>query len=389
MKRFSDLLFLLVFLAALALVPLGTLLQERRTVSFWENRALAAPPPLTVEAAGADDYFDKLETVYSDHVFWRDGFMKLHTWLSLRLDRPVVSDQVVTPSVLLNFPGYSAWPTDYYPTLAQEAAVPLAQLDRQVTAYGGYFCYLGVPQQFSYFSHRYPSFMDSHEWSYAASHAAFSDAMSQAGVPYIDMLEVYDGLGRPADYYSAVDHHYTLPGALTAYETLIRHLNDNAGLSLRVYRPGDGLTLEELPNPYLGSKNRKLYGLWPTGERAAVAYPTEPIPFTRTDNGREVPAAVYDLPATDTEPVLYSLYMGGDQQETVIRTGRSQLPSILLVGESYTNAIESVLWCSFDETRSLDLRNYNLQSLQDYIAAYRPDVVVILRDDSTYLSALS
>lgn len=389
MKRLSNALFLLVFLSALILIPVGTLLQKPQTVSFWENRALAKVPELTLDTLKSDDCFTRLETAYSDHVLWRDGFMRLKTWADLRLGRPVVGDQVVAGDVILNFPGYGRWGLNNLPTQSKNAADTLALLQDQITGYGGYFCYLGVPQQFSYFSDKYPSYMDNHQWSIRPTREAFAQALKERNIPYIDMLAIYDGLGRPKEYYSSVDHHYTLPGALVAYEALIGHLNANTPFSLRTYRPGDGLTLRELPNPYLGSKNRKLYDLWPTSEKAYVAEADPAIPFQRWDNGAEVSPSVYDLPQTDAETVLYSLYMGGDVAETVIRTHRPDLPSVLLVGESYTNALETVLWCSFDETRSLDLRSYTLQSLQDYIAAYRPDVVIFLRDDSSYLNPLS
>ena len=80
--------------------------------------------------------------------------------------------------------------------------------------------------------------------------------------------------------------------------------------------------------------------------------------------------------------------MGGDVAETIIRTERPELPTALIFGESYTNAVETVLWTAFDETHSLDLRYYTYCSLKEYIAAYQPDVVICLRDDTSYLSNL-
>lgn len=388
MKRWANALFLLVFLSALALIPLGTLSQTGKTTSFWENRALAARPDLTPEALTQDDYFTRWETFYSDHIFWRDGFMRLRTRADLCLDRPVVNGEVVSQDVLLSFHGYDRWDLSYQAEQASAMADTLARLQEQVTGYGGYLCYFSVPQQYSYFYDRYPAYLDNRQWSIRPSHQVFAEALGERGIPYVDMLSVYESLGRPDEYYSAVDHHYTLSGALVVYETLIDHLNANTSLSLRACLPGDGLVLRELPNPYLGSLDRKLYGLWPTEERALVARPDPAIPFRRWDDGAEVSPSLYQLPQTDNEAVLYSLYMGGDIAETVIRTDRPELPSALLVGESYTNALETVLWCSFDETRSLDLRGQTLPSLQAYIDAYRPDVLIFLRDDSVYLEPL-
>ena len=57
----------------------------------------------------------------------------------------------------------------------------------------------------------------------------------------------------------------------------------------------DSLVRETLPNPYLGSRARKVFGLWETDEKLEIGLPSQPIPFSRTDNGQEVPATVYTL----------------------------------------------------------------------------------------------
>ena len=390
MKRAANLCFLLLFLVGLAAVPLGTLLAPKSSTSFWENRSLTSLPQLSTEGILDGSFFTDTESCFSDHIVWRDGFMALNTWADLNLlGRPVVSDQVVTDEVILNFHGYGQWDISYQQQQAQEMGDALAALSELVKGYGGYFCYLGVPQQFSYYSDRYPDYMDNRQWSIAPARQAFAQALEERGIPYVDMLAVYDAQGRPETYYSTVDHHYTFAGALEAYEALLTCINEDTGLGLDILREGEGLEVTTLDNHYLGSKTRKLYDLWPSEEKAQVGYPSPAIPFTRTDNGTEVEATVYDLPESPEEDVLYTLYMGGDVAETIIRTDRPDLPSALIFGESYTNALETVLWTAFDETRSLDLRYYTGSSLEEYLETWQPDVVICLRDDSSYLNPLS
>ena len=78
--------------------------------------------------------------------------------------------------------------------------------------------------------------------------------------------------------------------------------------------------------------------------------------------------------------------MGGDIGETILQTNRPSLKTALIVGDSFTNALETLLWTGFDETRSLDYRHYKGESLIDYVQTYQPDVVLIVRDESLYLS---
>ena len=389
MKKIANAVFLLVFLGVLAAVPVGTVLAEKQQVSFWENRKLAVFPQLTEEGVLDGSWFDQVESYFSDHVVGRDRIMKLNTWAELRLlNKPVVNDQVVAGDVMLNFHGYGRWDISYQKDRARQVGERLSGINDLVTGWGGYFCYLGVPQQFSYYADRYPDYMDDRTWTMDPAREAFARELDQRGIPFVDMMEVYDSLGHPDGFYSAVDHHFSYAGALTAYEAVLERVNADTGLGLTILREGEGLELTTLPNHYLGSKTRKVYDLWPSEEHLTIGLPSPAIPFTRIDNGAQVEATLYDLPETGEEPVLYTLYMGGDVAETIIRTDRPELPNALIFGESYTNAVETVLWTAFNETRSLDLRHYTAGSLEEYLAVYQPDVVICLRDDSSYLSDL-
>lgn len=72
--------------------------------------------------------------------------------------------------------------------------------------------------------------------------------------------------------------------------------------------------------------------------------------------------------------------------ETMLCTYRPELPKLLIIGDSFTNAMETILWASFDETRSLDYRYYTKKTLSEYIGEYQPDVVLFIRDDTAYLN---
>ena len=78
--------------------------------------------------------------------------------------------------------------------------------------------------------------------------------------------------------------------------------------------------------------------------------------------------------------------MGGDIPETVIETNRPELPSILIYGDSFTNAVEALAYYSFDEMRSVDLRYYDQMSISQYIQEYKPDIVVCIRDYESLLA---
>ena len=108
------------------------------------------------------------------------------------------------------------------------------------------------------------------------------------------------------------------------------------------------------------------------------------MPFTRYDNGKPSDRPLFVLPEADYLPATYNLYMGGDFAETVLETDRPELPNALIFGDSFTNALETLLYASFNETRVLDLRHYDGMSLREYVETHRPDVVLCIQNDTFY-----
>lgn len=389
MKKTANVLFTLLFALALGTVAIVTLAQSGTEFSFFENRNLAKAPEYSRESLLDGSYFTKWEDFSTDHAFGRSAMIRLSTRLRMEaLHLPVVNEVVVTDSRLLHFYPYGSWEDADTETGSAETAASLAALSRHVEDCGGKFYFVGLPNQLSYFQEKYPAYLDRAEDYLPALHQDFSAALAEEAVPYLDLISAYETAGKPAEYYTQTDHHYSLRGAMFAYHTIIGRLREDTGLDLPLLEEDDW-DYTTLPNPFLGSRNRKLYGLWHTTDKLTYAVPKADIPFTRTDNGQEVEATLFRLPETANETVGYTVYMGGDVGETIIRTGRPELPKVLIFGDSFTNALETLLYASFDETRSLDLRHYSEKTLWEYIEDYRPDIVLDVRDDSMWLDQTS
>ncbi len=381
MKKTADRCFLAAFLLFLFAVPALILFHGAKgQTSYYENRTLASVPVIERESLLSGDYFSQWDTWLTDHVAGRDRLLKLNTWAEYRLyRRPVVNDIVTSADVLLPFQTYGRWDLEYLKDMAGQSGDSLLALDQLVESYGGTFCYLGIPLQNSYFSDHYPDYLENRQWHIQAMTEAFFGALEDRGIDYVDMAQVYETMGRPEDFYSASDHHFTYYGAFAAYQATMEHL----GLPALTQ---DDLTFSTLPNPFLGSRNRELYGLWTGEEHLIVGEQKASVPFTRMDNGMEGPADLYDVPEDEGTQITYDVYMGGDKAETIIRTGRPDLPDLLIFGDSFTNPLETLFYTGFDETRSLDLRHYTEKGILAYIQEYQPDVVICVRDDTAYLS---
>ena len=387
MKRICEWAMALLFSGVLLVLMAATILLPKNRYSYYENRNLSAFPEITAESVLSGQVFDDLETLFCDYAAWRTPALKAVTWADLNVfRRPVVNDIVITDDALLEQLYTMPDTADDIARKAADVAADNAALRDQIEAYGGHYCYIAVPCQYAYYEDEYPSYLENRSAYTAAELAALNSAMDAQGVTHVDMGPIFDSLGHLPAFSSKVDNHYGLRGAYETYRAAVQALNDAYGLALSFPEEGTDVTFSALPNPYMGSRTRKLLGLRGDDEKLLTAAFREDIPFTRLDNWQEVASAVYALPATEDEALTYGLYMGGDIAETCIRTDRSSLPTALIFGDSFTNAVESLAYYSFDEMRSVDLRHYKTQSISDYIAAYQPDVVICIRDYEALLS---
>lgn len=385
MKKAANIGFLLCLGAVLFAVPgLTAAKTAGSTVSYYENRELAPLPALTAADFWSGAWFNQWETWYADHVPGRTTLLTLDAVIQIQvLQRPVVNDVIVTEEVLLPFLKYAVWDTGVHRERAAPIADGFQKLAAYVEDYGGAFLLAGIPEQSNYFWDKYPDYLDSRRWNATAANDAFFSALAARGVPYLDLGAVYEELGKPDAFYSAVDHHYTYYGAFAAYQAIMEEAARLSGLDIPVLREED-VEFRTLTNPYLGSRSRKLYDRWANDAHAVMGQLHDPIPFTRRDNGLEVADSVYAMPENGTRRNTYDFYMGGDKGETVIETNRPALPNALIFGDSFTNALETLAYASFNETRSLDLRHYTEKALRDYLAEYQPDVVICVKNDTFF-----
>lgn len=384
MKRLSEYFVIACFLLFLLGAAVVTIVREEETYSFFENRNLAAKPVYSGEADGNGSYFGGWEKYLSDHAAARNTLLRIKTKLDLSLGRPMVNDVVVTEDCLLPYLPEEEISRESVTQQAQALAQRLSVTRDAVENYGGTYCYVGVPCQYVYREEDYPWYLNNRENLSNWSTEALTAAMAAQGVDYLDLRPIYEALGRPAELSSTVDNHYSIQGAFVAYQTILEHINEISGLEIPVLGEED-LRFETLPNQYLGSRTRKLLGEIGKDEKLCVALPIEDVPFTRINGGAEGAATVYAMPTSQWQDVTYNLYMGGDIAETVIDTGREDLPSILIYGDSFTNALECITYLSFDKMYSLDLRHYQDMTIEEYIAMTQPDVVVCIRDYESLL----
>ena len=385
MKRLAEIFITVCFLAFLALGLLATALRQRETVSFYENRMLAVFPELSAQSAGDGSFTTGVENYLADHAALRTTLLRGKTRIDTALRRPVVNNIVITPGPLLPFHAPETVDEKQIAAWADTMADGLKHIRDTVAEYGGYYCYVAVPCQYAYFEDDYPWYLESRAEFSRLSVSLLSRSLEDRGVAFLDTRAAFDALGRPEKLGSLVDNHYTMEGAFETYRLVMEKTAAETGLDFPILGRTD-VIFETLPNDYFGSRERRLLGVVSREERPSILRPVKEIPFSRSDGGIPGASEVYAFGSSDGQPLNYELYMGGDIANTVIDTHRDELPSILIYGDSFTNALECVAYLSFDEMHSLDLRHYQEMSLEEYIRKFQPEVVICIRDYEALLS---
>lgn len=387
MKKFSEILLI----ACAALFAVGaaffTVTKDKELTSYYENRFLAELPAASAETLSNGEYFYGLETYLCDHAAGRNHINLIHTALDIKLlNRPVVNGVVVLEDYLLSFRDYNM--VDYYVVNAtgERLAANLEQLTQITESYGGEYYYVSVPCQYAYFADEYPGYMNNDSEFTQACLDTLYEKLGEKGINFIDIGPVFDALGSPDYFGSTVDSHYSMYGALAAYTAILERINaDEGGEVFKIYGE-DELIIQPVDEYYMGSRSRKIFNVVKNDEKLYTVEPVEAVPFTRTDNGEEVESKVFHYPEQEWVNASYDFYMGGDHAITTIDTGREEYPSVLIYGDSFTNAMECIFYLSCDEMTSIDLRHYTGSSLSEYIAEHQPDYVICIRSYESLLS---
>ena len=384
-SRVIDILICIGFVGALLALALIGIFKEKEVFSYFENRNLAQMPELSNEGVLDGSYFSALDKYLTDQAPGRKTMLRYNTLIDMKLlHRPVVNEVVVKDDILLEYQPYDKFSLDDIPDDVAVMTDHLSSVRDAAEDVGAEFYYVMVPCQYAYFADDYPWYLNNNAAYTEASRAALKASLTDAGVRYKDVNDTFEALGSPRELGSTIDNHYPLYAAYLAVQSVLEQVNADTGLNIPILHDED-VQFHELPNFYLGSRNRKLMGLWHNGEKLFWMGLWEDVPFQRWDVGHESSQTVYAWPA-EGDDVLYQFYMGGDVPETIIDTDRDSLPSVLVYGDSFSNAMEVVLYTSFNEMHSLDYREYREKTLRQYIQEYQPDVVLCIRDYESLLN---
>ncbi len=359
------LVFLLGVLAVL-LLGLGKTLLRPGEINYYENRPAAQPAPLSARGFWDGSFQDALETALADQV---PGALRLkkayNDGNSALLLTALRWQNARHPELFYRINGiYIQGDRALWEPFDPEPLMP----EVEATAEGFRRAMADNPGLPFYF--------------YFVESDAVMDFRTGEKTPFYELLcsllalpEERCGRFEVSDYgefcrlFFRTDHHWNHRGSYLGYTQVLRLL----GCREEPLQPLEEL---ELPVALCGSKARQ----------AGLTELTEPFTAYRfaypplgTDFGHE--EAFF---AGNCELELnYGTFYGGDDGLVIFDTGREDRPDLLIIGDSYDNAVLKLIACHYHRTYSVDLRNYAREQgesfrLGDFCREHPVDLVLIL-----------
>lgn len=345
MKKRVNLAFVGLVLAGLLWGLVKTVFLPK-DVNTYENRYANQVGPLTAERYLDGSFQDDLEAALNDQVSLSQYMKKLYnlasSQLSLALLKPVARE-----GRYYHWGDVSLY-SDYltYPPRDFEKMQP--KLEERVRNYNEVFARFPDTEFYVYYIEKDTDVNFETGERVPMDRYLFQDLTLPED--HMAAFQVPDFETFSRDFYKT-DHHWNACGSYRGYEELLTLLRvgDNPLV------PRETVTLS---SSFTGSKAAQ-NGL-ETDREDFIAYRFDFPPMTVTENGD--PSEDYGgqeafFSGLRTNPTYGSFY-GGDDGELILDTGREDRENLLVIGESYDNAVAKLLASHFGKTYVVDLRNY-------------------------------
>ena len=346
-----------------------------KDINTYESRNANKPAELTTENYLSKVYQDNMEDALADQVPFAQYFKKIFNILRYQYQRiaflsvmerhPGISFQYNGIGIIDGYMVYEPW------ELNKEAKTIFDLAQKRVAD-------MKECQQINPQTEFYLFYIESdrdYDFETAESKDLYSFITNSMGMPEnrSGRLSV-DNIERYKDFYFKTDHHWNCYGAYEGYRELMSLL----GLEEELLKP-----VEVADNP-----------LWWSGSKAAAIgfreykevfpvckyeYPPMEI-FVNGEPTEELePQEAFF--SGEMESISYGDYYGGIEGEVILDTNRPERKNILLLGDSFDNAIRKLTASHFNRTFSVDVRTYEEDmgepfSLTAYVQKNDIDIVV-------------
>lgn len=365
---------LIVLMTVILLAGLARTLFFPKDVNYYENRYAEQVPSLSLSAYLDGSFQDGFEKALTDQVQLAQAFKKLKNTLSScylqGIMAPILREN---PDRYINFLGLRIFGGDYITYNTRELDKTSPALDVKIRNLND--CFRRHPETDFYLY--YIEKDTDIDFETNEKLMAYEYLQERLNLPpeHMDKFSV-DSFAEYSDWFFKTDHHWNYKGSYRGYTEVMALL----GVTEPLLAPAETVTL-----PYTLSGSKASQSGAASFREEFTAYRFQYPEFQITVNGS--PALGYGdqegyfagLP----EMIFYGGFYGGDSGEVVFDTGRPERQNLLVIGESYDNAILKLVASHYNVTCSVDLRNYQAQTgrefrLSEYLEEHQIDKVLLI-----------
>lgn len=378
MKK-RDIIFVVCFVAVLALGGLITVKAGHREYSDNENRYLTQFPKPALENMMSGETQQELTDAFNDQFPGRDWLMALATKVKKGIGMKDIGgvylgkDHYYFEKIM----NQDISQTDYFQNLRFVNRLASLSEDAKVTA-------LLVPPPGQILKDKLPE----HASLYDADAMYKAAKKTLQGVKPLDIRRdmkearkqqkgagVQDSSGETQVYYRT-DHHWTQYGAYIGYKAY----TESVGRKASSYKSFD---IESFSKHFYGTLYSK--ALDSDAVPDTIELPKKLPEAEITCDGKEIDA-VYDT-AKKGEKDKYAVYFGGNYGEVDIRMKKPDNDRTLVIfKDSFANSMVPFLMKDYAQIRMIDLR-YFKKSVKQYMEENPADEVLVLYEMSSFAQA--
>ncbi len=354
MRNRSKWVQTLLFLAFIGVFFLINLIWPDRTFSEQENRYLQAAPRFTLSSLFSGKFTSDFETYLTDQFAFRDG------WIALKARTELASGKRDNNGIYL-----CAGETLIEPFTAPKQA----DMEFSLDAINALAESAGIPVTFALI----PS--ASEVWRDKLPDGAPNDSQSaviETAYSYVKArtADVLGALTAHADapVYYRTDHHWTTEGAYYGY-TAIANAMGLEPVPLTDY------TETVVSRQFYGTAYSSSGFSWVKPDSISAYVPRDGIKVTNYPVGAPEEGSMYVetfLEAKDK----YKYFYGGNTPLLTIETQHRDAPTLLILRDSYMDAMSPFLTAHFSKIHIIDLR-YFKTSLHAYIEENAIDSILV------------
>jgi len=356
-----------------------------RPQSEMENRPLESanlsPSPQEI-FSGA--WSKQVETYISDQFPARDTWMRNYVYFQRAMGKTYLNDKYAVDDKsgwIISKPAEAKSDKE----LASFAS-DLQKLSEGLAEKNIPFTFYSLPAKATYSREPNPSYMP--DDAGIVNNVRLHELITAAGVDNVRLFDEMKNDFSVERNFFKTDHHWTIRGAFSGYQALIKTMNARLGESIEPI-PYEEANTYCLQNKFAGSWNKILYMTVNNHDQICynepVSFPTQFTIYDGTiEGGVTAPYdAVYGRAkkmSPDTVVTYADAYSRDFAELTIVNNHYDSDNHVVVIKDSYFNSIQFHVASHFKKLTILDLR-YLDKDVISYLQSLHPDYVVLAYND--------